>query len=684
MFKKILIANRGEIACRIISTAHSMGIQTVAIYSDQDTTAQHVKLADEAFYIGASAARDSYLKADAIIKIAKQSAAEAIHPGYGFLSENAEFAQSCLDNKIEFIGPPVDAIIAMGSKSAAKRIMTKANIPLVPGYHGDNQEVEFLQQEAEKIGYPVLLKAIAGGGGKGMRIVTNSEEFSEQLIACKREAASSFGDDQVLIEKYLEKPRHVEIQIFSDKHGNAVHLFERDCSVQRRHQKVIEEAPAPSIPETIREKLGEVAIQSAKAIGYVGAGTVEFLYTNNDDFYFMEMNTRLQVEHPVTEMITSQDLVEWQLRVASGQKLPLEQNQIIAHGHAFEVRIYAEDPQQDFLPATGIVEHLKFPNTSPHVRIDSGIVEGDEIGIHYDPMIAKLIVWDETRETALARLENALADCQIGGLTTNLPFLAAIARNPSFKNFSVDTSFIEREHDALFSAEDAISNEDLAIAALFLILKRQQLETDSNQSADFYSPWKQVNGWRLNKDNFHPFKFTQKRPVSDRKNTNATGSESLIEHRLIVHFREHGYLIEIDSETVSDALEISGEITPKGEACVTINGHRLSRQIIVIGEELIIFSDGKIHNLSFTDETEDNDAEVIDGNLAAPMPGSVISLLVKAGDKVKAGHKLLVLEAMKMEHSITAPADGIVEEVFFAVGDQVTEGAQLLQFNSNN
>jgi len=415
MFNKILIANRGEIACRVIKTARKMGIATVAVYSDADRDALHVRLADEAIHIGAAPARESYLLADKILAAAKETGAQAVHPGYGFLSENAAFAQACADSGISFVGPPTSAIEAMGSKSAAKNIMEKANVPLVPGYHGDDQNPELLRAASDKMGYPVLLKATAGGGGKGMRQVWAAEEFDEALAAAKRESLSSFGDDTMLVEKYLTKPRHVEVQVFCDTLGNAVYLAERDCSVQRRHQKVIEEAPAPNMSDALRQKMGETAVQAAQAINYAGAGTVEFLLDEDGSYYFMEMNTRLQVEHPVTEMVTGQDLVEWQLKVAYGEALPLRQDEVRVNGHAFEARIYAEDPDNDFLPVTGTLEFLQPPEESAHVRVDTGVCQGDEVSVYYDPMIAKLIVWDESRERALQRLASALKEYRIGG-----------------------------------------------------------------------------------------------------------------------------------------------------------------------------------------------------------------------------------------------------------------------------
>ena len=444
MFSKILIANRGEIACRVIATAKRLGIATVAVYSDADRDAKHTSLADEAYYLGPAAASESYLRGDAILDIAQRSGAQAIHPGYGFLSENADFCRRCDDAGVVFIGPPVAAIEAMGSKSAAKRIMADAAVPLLPGYHGDDQDDAILKAAADDIGYPVLLKASAGGGGKGMRIIWNTEEFDSALAATRREARNAFGDDKMLVEKYLTGPRHVELQVFCDQHGNAVHLFERDCSLQRRHQKVIEEAPAPGMSETLRRAMGDAALQAARAIGYQGAGTVEFLLGDDGGFYFMEMNTRLQVEHPVTEMISGQDLVEWQLLVASGNPLPCAQSDLQIRGHAFEARLYAEDAEQGFLPQTGRLNHLQFPEESDTIRVDSGVRSGDSISMYYDPMVAKLIVWDEDRDRALRRLQWALSKCQIDGLTTNRDFLLQLASHPAFAASDFDTGFIDK------------------------------------------------------------------------------------------------------------------------------------------------------------------------------------------------------------------------------------------------
>ncbi len=466
MFDKILIANRGEIACRVIKTARRMGIATVAVYSEADAHARHVRMADEAVLIGPPSARLSYLQSQKILDAAKATGAQAVHPGYGFLSENADFAEACAAAGIVFIGPPASAIRAMGSKSAAKALMAQAGVPLTPGYHGDKQEPAFLAGQAEAIGYPVLIKASAGGGGKGMRRVDAAGDFEAALLSCQREARSAFGDDQVLVEKYVLRPRHIEIQVFGDSHGDCVYLFERDCSVQRRHQKVLEEAPAPGMTAQRRAAMGQAAVNAAKAVGYVGAGTVEFIVNPDGSFYFMEMNTRLQVEHPVTEMITGLDLVEWQLRVASGEALPLRQEQLTLSGHAIEARIYAEDPDRGFLPSTGRLIHLQPPAASEHVRVDTGVEQGDAITPHYDPMIAKLIVWDHSRDKALARMRQALAAYQVVGVSNNIEFLSRLVRTPAFATADLDTALIEREQALLFPEKPPVPDEVWLLATL--------------------------------------------------------------------------------------------------------------------------------------------------------------------------------------------------------------------------
>lgn len=660
MFKKILIANRGEIACRVIATARKLGIKTVAVYSDADAQARHVKLADEAFRLGPPAPRESYLRSEAILAIARQTGAEAIHPGYGFLSENEEFAEACAAAGVVFIGPPASAIAAMGSKSAAKTLMEGAAVPLVPGYHGDNQDAAFLQQEADRMGYPVLIKASAGGGGKGMKIVEHSADFAAQLASAQREARASFGDDKVLIEKYLTKPRHIEIQVFADTQGEAVYLFERDCSVQRRHQKVLEEAPAPGMTDALRAEMGNAAVNAAKAIGYVGAGTVEFIFdTLTGAFYFMEMNTRLQVEHPVTEMITGQDLVEWQLRVASGEPLPLKQHELRIHGHAFEARVYAEDPARDFLPQIGRLAHLAQPAASNHVRVDTGVESGDEISPFYDPMIAKLIVWDDSRERALDRLNHALADYEVVGLPTNLAFLRQLASHPAFAACELDTGFIARHHAQLIPPTPAVDSDTLALAALAELAQVEAANLARRQhSSDTASPWWEADGWRLNQDNRHALHFRH-------------GEQ---EYAVIAHYRDAGYLLEIGA----DKLEASGQLHGQ-RLHANLDGRRLQATVVRQAGKLTVVRAGSNTELEpFNPLLVGLQAAESGGGLSAPMPGTVVAVHVQAGEQVEKGTPLMILEAMKMEHTITAPMAGVVEEVFFQKGEQVREGAVLL------
>lgn len=658
---KLLIANRGEIACRIIRTAQRMGIECVAIYSDADKNAQHVKQADEAWYVGASPAQESYLKAETILEVAKKSGANAVHPGYGFLSENAEFAAACKKNNIIFVGPPVGAIEAMGSKSEAKRIMHDAGVPLVQGYHEDDQSEALLQSEADKIGYPLLIKATAGGGGKGMRVVESSETFIDALNSCKREAKSSFGDDKVLIEKYLTKPRHVEIQVFADSHQGAVHLFERDCSVQRRHQKVIEEAPAPGLTEETREKMGQVAITAAKAIGYQGAGTVEFLYDEDGSFYFMEMNTRLQVEHPVTEMITGLDLVEWQIVVANGLALPLKQNELSINGHAFEARIYAEDPNNDFLPATGRISYMGLPKESGHVRVDSGIVSGDQVSVYYDPMIAKLIVWDSDRNAALARLRGALSDFHVAGLTTNIEFLHQLASNDSFINADLDTHFLDKHGEELLLGQQNVDDDVLAAACLKVMI--DQSTNHLQQTADPYSPWSETSGWRLNEDNYHQIDLVF-----------GTGH-----FEITAHFRDDGFLFEINNKEI-----FAKGYVDENKLYMDLDGHKSTVSFSQEDNQIVLFRNASSWTFDVKDNSQADLGLVSSANLTAPMPGTVIQVLVSAGDTVEEGQALIVMEAMKMEHTIKAHKTTVVEEVLFQVGDLVDEGAELISFEEES
>jgi 3-methylcrotonyl-CoA carboxylase alpha subunit len=667
VFDKILIANRGEIACRIARTARRLGIRTVAVYSEADAGALHVASCDEAYLIGPPAARDSYLRIDRILEAAVRSGAQAVHPGYGFLSENEDFAEACERAGVTFIGPSAAAIRAMGSKSAAKALMQTAGVPLVPGYHGDAQDAYFLAGEAQRIGYPVLIKASAGGGGKGMRVVRAAAEFEEALASAKREALSSFGDDKVLIEKYLTRPRHVELQVFADRHGNCVHLFERDCSVQRRHQKVLEEAPAPGMTAQRRRQMGSAAVAAARAVDYVGAGTVEFILDESGEFYFMEMNTRLQVEHPVTEMITGLDLVEWQLRVAAGEPLPLAQEQLAIHGHAIEARVYAEDPSRGFVPSVGRLEHLREPAQSAHVRVDTGVREGDEIGVHYDPMIAKLICWDVDRDAALRRLRQALADYEVAGPATNLQFLAAVTAHRAFAKAHeepglLDTGLIERYHAELFADASPASDTVLAVAVLAELMHADaQARQRAAASGDPFSPWHAADGWRMNEDNHHVFTFL------DGERTVA----------VTAHYRRDGYELELPGSRVTARCD-AGE---RGGLVADLDGRRVLANVVRRGHELTVFAMGTSHRLVL-DVPVVRSEEDAGGSLVAPMPGNVIEVLVRPGDAVDKGAALMIIEAMKMQHTIVAPAAGTVKDVFFAKGEQVTEGVSLLDFEA--
>jgi 3-methylcrotonyl-CoA carboxylase alpha subunit len=669
VFQKILIANRGEIACRVAATARRLGVRTVAVYSDADANARHVHACDEAVHIGGAAPRESYLRWERILEAAKQTGAQAIHPGYGFLSENEDFAGACAKAGLVFIGPPASAIAAMGSKSAAKALMEKAGVPLVPGYHGDNNEPAFLADQADRIGYPVLIKASAGGGGKGMRRVDKAEDFAAALASCQREAQASFGDDHVLVERYVTRPRHIEIQVFADAQGQCVYLFERDCSVQRRHQKVLEEAPAPGMSEARRKQMGEAAVAAAKAVGYVGAGTVEFVAEELDDgdirAYFMEMNTRLQVEHPVTEAITGHDLVEWQLRVAAGQPLPATQAQLVMRGHAIEARICAENPDANFLPATGTMhvarwpEHVSFVRSDERAfrpRIDRGFDEGDAISPHYDSMIAKLIVWGDTRAQALARLDAALPATHIVGLATNVAFLRRVIATRAFATADLDTALIERERPALFEHAPL----PLECAAAGVVARELSLE----QAQQDHDPWSRRDGWRL-------FGGATRRFDLDVGGTH---------HAVSLH-RAHdgGLTLEAGGQRWPFAARALGD----DRHDVTLGARRWTLAVYAEGERITVFAPEGTLALQEVDAiAHAGEGAAPGGRLTAPMPGKVVALLAKAGDAVKAGQPLAVMEAMKMEHTIAAPRDGTVAELLYAVGDQVAEGAELLRLNA--
>ena len=652
MFSSLLIANRGEIACRVMRTAKRMGLRTIAVYSDADAGAPHVAMADQALRVGPAPVRESYLNVEAILVAARASGAQAVHPGYGFLSENPDFAEACATAGLIFVGPPASAIRAMGLKDAAKVLMIKAGVPVVPGYLGADQSAALLTLEAEKVGFPVLIKAVAGGGGKGMRRVDKAADFVKALEGAQREAQSAFGNARVLIEKYVQAPRHIEIQVFADSHGNVVHLFERDCSLQRRHQKVIEEAPAPGMTDAMRKQMGNAAVKCAKAIGYQGAGTVEFIVDGSrglggDSFYFMEMNTRLQVEHPVTEMITGLDLVEWQLRVAAGEKLPLEQSQLAIKGHAVEARLYAEDPAKGFLPSIGRLARLRLPAEDGHVRVDAGVAEGGEVSMFYDPMIAKVIAWDTTRSAAMSRLAGALETAEVAGVRTNLAFLISTLRHDAFVEGKIDTGFIERHKAELPCAPVPAPVEAVLFAALFQLLSR-----DSGTS-----PWAKLDGWRLGSGRQVDLIRLSDRPVT-------------------VSYLKDGWRLALD--------DWSGEVVATlvdGLVCANFNGKRDTARVLKLGDDLVVLQRGRSWTLTPHDPLEA--AEHSHGtatDIRAPMPGKIIQMQAKAGDRVRRGQALAVMEAMKMEHTLTAPGDLVVKAAPYMPGDQVGEGAVIVSF----
>jgi len=671
MFDTILIANRGEIACRIAATARRLGIRTVAVYSEADAGARHVGACDLAVPIGGAEPKASYLRADVILEAARRSGAQAIHPGYGFLSENADFAQACEDAGLVFIGPPARAIAAMGSKSAAKTLMAQADVPLVPGYYGDRQEADFLQEQARAIGYPVLIKASAGGGGKGMRIVGSDAEFAAALASCQREAASSFGNPQVLVERYLQKPRHIEIQVFADTRGQCVHLFERDCSVQRRFQKVIEEAPAPGMTPERRQAMGEAAVAAARAVGYVGAGTVEFIAEPDGRFYFMEMNTRLQVEHPVTEAITGQDLVEWQLRVAAGEPLPLRQDQLQIRGHAIEARIYAENPDKDFLPSIGRLDVLQWPAHAAFqpapVRVDGGVREGDAITPYYDPMIAKLIVHGQDREEARLRMRRALEAVRVTGLHTNTAFLARLMDDPAFAAADLDTGLIPREHERLFPAAQPTPDAVLALAAAALLAREGLAGPGAPAAGTAPGPWQLADGWRVGG------RYERVLPLQDAQG----------ERRVRLLRDGADWQLAVD-EGPSQPFHWQAEGHHPRRLRVRLGDAERRAEAYLRGPRLDLFTGGRRHTLEWRDPIAlaTGQADDAGGGLTAPMPGKILSVSVAVGDAVRQGQPLVVMEAMKMEHTIEAPHDGTVQEVFHAVGDQVQEGATLIALES--
>ncbi|VXC77956.1 Biotin carboxylase / Biotin carboxyl carrier protein [Pseudomonas sp. 9AZ] len=639
----LLVANRGEIACRVMRTAKAMGIQTVAVHSAIDANARHVREADLAVNLGGAKPADSYLRIDALIAAAKASGAQAIHPGYGFLSENAGFARAIETAGLIFLGPPASAIDAMGSKSAAKALMEAASVPLVPGYHGEAQDVETFRAASNAIGYPVLLKAAAGGGGKGMKVVERESEMPEALASAQREAQSSFGDSRMLVEKYVLKPRHVEIQVFADQHGNCLYLNERDCSIQRRHQKVVEEAPAPGLSAELRRAMGEAAVKAAQAIGYVGAGTVEFLLDERGDFFFMEMNTRLQVEHPVTELITGLDLVAWQIRVARGEALPITQEQVPLIGHAIEVRLYAEDPDNDFLPATGTLALYREAAAGPGRRVDSGVSEGDEVSPFYDPMLGKLIAWGENREEARLRLLAMLKETCVGGVRTNRAFLTRVLTHPAFANAELDTGFIPRHEAQLLPPVTELPAEFWQLAAEAFV----QSEAPQQRHDDFHSPWSRNNGLRLGL------------PAETDLHLSCQNERQVIRLRYAATST-----VQLQGETLS----------------VESDGVRQQHLAIRRGDSLYLHYAGELRSIQRVDPIAEVEAgHQYHGGLTAPMNGSIVRVLVEAGQQVEAGAALVVLEAMKMEHSIRAAHAGTVKALYCVEGEMVSEGAVLVE-----
>uniref|UniRef100_A0A8C5D1F2 Uncharacterized protein n=1 Tax=Gadus morhua TaxID=8049 RepID=A0A8C5D1F2_GADMO len=664
--EKVLIANRGEIACRVMRTAKRMGVRSVAVYSEADKHSMHVAMADEAYHIGPAASQQSYLSMEKVLEVAKRSGAHAVHPGYGFLSENTEFAEACKQEGIIFIGPPSSAIRDMGIKSTSKYIMAAAGVPIIGGYHGEDQSDERLQAEAVQIGYPVMIKAVRGGGGKGMRIARTDADFLEQLESARREARKSFNDDVMLVEKFVEDPRHVEVQVFGDQHGNVVYLFERDCSVQRRHQKIIEEAPGPGISAEVRRKLGEAAVKAAKAVNYVGAGTVEFIMDAQHNFYFMEMNTRLQVEHPVSEMITGTDLVEWQLRVAAGECLPLLQDDIVLSGHSFEARIYAEDPNNDFMPGAGPLLHLSTPPEEAETRIETGVREGDEVSAHYDPMIAKLVVWGRDRSSALKKLRYCLRQYNIVGLHTNIDFLLSLSAHPEFEAGNVTTSFIPQHYAQLFPAAAPLAGATLCQAALGLLLRERSLTQEfTRSSADPCSPFGSSSGRRFN-------------ILYNRNMTLQVGDKKV--DVAVTYNKEGSYTMQIGEEL----YHVTGEVESEGGASFlhcSVNGVESRPKLVIVDNTVHLFSMEGSAAVSvpvpkYLAAVSGSGAQ---GGAVAPMTGTIEKVMVKVGDQVSAGDPLMVMNAMKMEHTIRAPKAGVIKKVFFKEGSQASRHAPLVE-----
>jgi len=656
LFARILIANRGEIACRVIRTCRALAVRTVAVHSSADAHALHVEMADEAYAIGGPRPSESYLRGDRIIEVAKACGAQAIHPGYGFLSENEAFARAVEAAGLVFIGPTPEAIEKMGLKDRAKAILEKAGVPVVPGYHGENQDEAFLAKQAEKTGYPLLVKAVAGGGGRGMRLVSSAGEFASQLAAAKREAKGAFGDDRVLLERFVQGPHHIEFQVFGDTHGNFVHLFERECSIQRRHQKVLEESPSPFLDDDLRRRMGKAAVAAAKAIGYRGAGTVEFIVGADRQFFFMEMNTRLQVEHPVTEMITGEDLVEWQLRVASGEALPLSQDEILTGGHAIEVRLCAENPSNGFLPETGRIAVLRTPLDAPDVRLDTGIREGDTVSVFYDSMIGKLVCWGDNREEAARRMREALSRTEILGVRTNLAFLERLVAHPAYLAGETDTGFIEAHRGDLLPVPGDVPLEALVAAA-------SRVHLDERAAARGASPWADAGGWRMNQHASRTLEFR-----------GADGREVMV-HAMMA--ADHA-VVEVGGR----AHRVSLGPTDGERLQIALDDETYFARVVRWGDELSVSTPAGRHALTLVDPFHYEPADLLpDARLTALMPGRVVKVMAKAGDAVKKGQPLLILEAMKMEHTIASPRDGVIARIAFGQDQLVPADALLVAFD---
>jgi 3-methylcrotonyl-CoA carboxylase alpha subunit len=661
MLQRLLIANRGEIVCRIARTAQRLGLTTIAVYSEADAGARHVRIADEAYYLGPAPAAESYLDIGKIIALAQRVGADGVHPGYGFLSENAAFAQACVDAGLIFVGPPASAIRAMGSKSASKAAMAAVGVPVAPGYHGADQSPAVLVAEAERIGFPLIIKASAGGGGKGMQVVNSAGEVAAAVESAQRLARTAFGDDRLLMERYFPQARHVEVQIFADSHGDIVSMFDRDCSVQRRHQKIIEEAPAPNLRDEVRAAMSQAAIQSARAVGYVGAGTVEFLVDEAQHFYFMEMNTRLQVEHPVTELITGIDLVEWQLRIATGARLPKAQHEILQHGTAIEARLYAEDPTRGYLPSVGRLAHLHWPDAAPHLRLDIGVDAGDEVSSFYDPMLGKIVAWGESRGEAVVRLHQALADIEIVGVATNRALLASVLADEEFRRGGVTTSFLDARRSHLAFGEPAAGDLDVVTAALWCAGRR----TESD------ALWADSRGWRLAAPPRSTWCFAERTAIIELSAPNMYRG----------HVAEPGRVGEADGG--AGGQEYTLRVVARGAQSldVEVGGQVQRLRIIELDQTLHLFRTGRHAALRWvrTEDALQVSAGAEEGSLLTPLPGTVVAVHVTAGQQVARGAPLVTVEAMKMEHTLTAPYDGRVARVVFGLTERVAAGAILVE-----